>query len=187
MINKAIHTTTRTLHVVGVPTCHTTPLWEVLNTWHHTQWHPCIRSEPTHQSSSFPCISQSSRRCMQGSDKQYTFPSTGGDVALSCSPHTSVSDVHLAEAPLLQDSDERCSPATQPGGCWPGLNSLFFILFNRISLQCVTPCCLSLSLTKCIHMLWHGREFITVFQTGEIRFCVDYWILYCREKQYGHW
>lgn len=54
-----------------------------------------------------------------------------------------------------------------------------FILFNRISSQCVTPCCLSLSLTECIHAgTWQGvhHGFLNWF-------CVDYWSLCCREKQ----
>ncbi len=88
------------------------------------QFLPRFSLSPTHQSKSFTCLSQSLRRCMQRFDKQYTFPSTGGDVALSCSAQC-VSEVHLAEMPLLPDSDECCCPATQPTGCWSGLNLLF--------------------------------------------------------------
>ncbi len=33
--------------------------------------------------------------------------------------------VHLTEALWLPDSDKCCCPATQPAGCWSGLNLLF--------------------------------------------------------------
>lgn len=79
----------------------------------------------TQQPSSSTCISQSVWHRMQSFDKQYTFPSTGGDVVLSCLPQPRVSETHLVETPRLPDSDECSRPATPPAGCWSGLNLLF--------------------------------------------------------------
>lgn len=115
------------------------------------------------RSHTFTCISQSLRSRMQRFDKRYTFPSTGGDVALSRSPQSCVSDteVHLAEAPRLPDSDECCRHATQTRRLLIWYELAVFTLFKK-ELIAVCHSLQSLPLTEGIRTVGAARQFTMV-------------------------